>query len=110
MKDLDFNLLWEQYYAKVEERNNQDEEEFIMAMGFYNFILEAQNKRIDENIEESAKEEQYYLNEIEQGNDSSRNYQLKEWENGFQNGLQTSKHMNKVPNYISCAWVYNEEI
>ena len=93
MKDLDFNLLWEQYYAKVEERNNQDEEEFIMAMGFYNFILEAQNKRIDENIEESSKEEQHFLNEIEQGNDSLRNYQLKYWENGFQNGLQTTTHI-----------------
>jgi len=110
MKNLDFNLLWEEYYSKVEERNNQDEEEFIMAMGFYNFILEAQNKRIDESIEESAKEEEYFLNEIEQGNDSSRNYQLKEWENGFQNGLNQLKHMNKTPNYISCAWMYNEEI
>jgi len=110
MKDLDFNLLWEQYYAKVEERNNQDEEEFIMAMGFYNFILEAQNKRIDENIEESAKEEQYYLNEIEQGNDSAHNYNIVEWEKGFQDGLQTSKHMNKPPKTMYCDWMYNEEI
>ena len=80
--------LWEQYYNEVVIKNHREnDEEFLIAKGFHNFINNKLQDELRKIKRESEQDEKQIEKEIEEGADSSENWDRLNFEQGFQAGI-----------------------